>query len=54
MVTVRAPAALVAPAKALLEQVPATRQFAPRSVLAAPEPPPPKAQEPNPTVFAAR
>ena len=43
MMTAGAPLARVAPATTLLEQVPAARQFAPRSVLAAPEPPPPKA-----------
>ena len=43
MMSVGAPLARVAPATTLLEQVPAARQFAPRSVLAAPEPPPPKA-----------
>ena len=43
MMTVGTLVARVAPATGLHEQVPAARQFAPRSVHAAPEPPPPKA-----------
>ena len=43
MMTVGTLVARVAPARTLLERVPAARQFAPRSVHAAPEPPPPKA-----------
>ena len=43
MMTIGSPDARMSPATASLASVPATREFAPRSVHAVPEPPPPKA-----------